>query len=294
MHFYNKIRLVLLLPALSGMIRLQAQQSGHFYKLNIGYYVYHTSNNAKSADDSFLLNVGQDTISGCPKVSITQDPKTGSILKIDFKTDGSYYIPGYKDKNDSLKKLDSVSYYYYKIISRPNIESANYYISIPFAMLDVGAVTIPFKYRWGKGVSGKDTSDFSTSANVGIYFGYKFGHTKFFENAASTHDRFIWEPSIFLSPIAISETDTAKASASPGSKAVTTNIFGVSGGAAFMFSLKGFTAGFFSGCDFETGNTKGFTRWPWRGRVWVGFGVGIKLSSFGGKNGGSSSSQGGG
>jgi hypothetical protein len=153
-------------------------------------------------------------------------------------------------------------------------------------MWDLGGVTIPFKYRWGKTPAGKDTSDFSTSANVGIYLGYKFGHTDFFINTANTHDDLILEPAVFFSPISIAETDTAKGS---GGKSATTNIFGISTGAAMMFSIRGFTAGFFSGYDIEASNTKTFTPWPWRGKLWVGFGIGIKLTSFGGS---SSSSQG--
>lgn len=259
-----------------------AQQAGFHYKAQsdhqkdpaYSYRVRHTTDNGKTPNDSSWLT-------GYPRIAISQSATNGTILKLNFKRKDIKFIEGYSQKPFDKIKLGDSSFFFYRIKKKPVMDSPDLYISIPFSMLDIGAVTIPIKYRLGKTKSGADTSDFSTTANIGIYLGYKFGHTRFFEDPSRTSDRWVLEPSIFVSPLSITETDTAQGA---GGKNATRNIFGLSTGAAFLLTTKGATAGIFCGRDWEVAHLNQFLAWPWRKRLWIGAGVGFNLTSFGSKN----------
>lgn len=150
------------------------------------------------------------------------------------------------------------------------------YISLSYATWEVGATTIPFKYRFG---NKKDTipNDASTSVNAGIYIGRKWGATRYYEDKNRTTNSWAFTFGGFISPtvIALSPDNTKK------KVSAKSNEFGISYGIALLTSYRDINFGILTGLETPlSGDSK---YWVYANKPWIGFGIGYKLGIFGGK-----------
>ncbi len=153
-----------------------AQQKGHIYKIGPRYIIFHTSNNFANYDNAF-------TLSKPVKASLSQNSLDPSKIIIDFrvqKLERLTLVPS-ADLTKAKTVIDSVStgpstsnvtvfnlnpitntnqaYFYYQIQQVTGVDIPKYYISAKFSTFDIGLLTIPLKYRFGKTISNKDTVD---------------------------------------------------------------------------------------------------------------------------------------
>ena len=193
------------------------------------------------------------------------------------------------DKNvvDIAKPLsaeDSVNNFYLQIKNKATIGDKTYFISIPYTMLQYGAVTIPFKFRWpphtisktSVGVPYSTPSESSASFNVAAYVGKKWGRTRFYFDGSKTHNTMSAMVSFFAGPSLVSLSSTnVDSSIDLSTKA--SSILAFSVGPAATLEWRSINFGIFGGWDMPFQSKTG---WVYKGRFWFGFGIGVNLGMF--------------
>jgi len=160
------------------------------------------------------------------------------------------------------------------------------YISYPKGGWQFGALTIPFKYRFGyektvEGVDIKVKDDFIADLNIGAYGGYQWGKHRFRMegNKLKELSRLGWSVGAFfnLSTVTLDSLNTT-AGVTPFGKDEKSSIGIFSPGIAAMFTLYNFQLGAFAGWDLGLGQDR--KNWNHNNRFWLGFGFGYNLGGF--------------
>jgi hypothetical protein len=182
------------------------------------------------------------------------------------------------DKNGHLdyflvEKYDRDAKYILKLNNRGHI-----YYSSP--SLDLGALTIPIKYRFGFSQNEtKVKADASASFNIGAYAGYKFTNKSIINKAGTyterTHFTFRAGPFLAASVVTLDSLNTF-AGKVPFKKDEKQNIAILSSGLGGMVDLRGLQVGIYAGWDFGLG--QGRSSWNYDGKFWLGFGFGYKIT----------------
>lgn len=160
------------------------------------------------------------------------------------------------------------------------------YVSYNKRGFEFGAVTIPFKYRFGdnKTVNGQEVkvnNEFIADANLGLFAGYKFakyrvryegGKLKDLSNLGCTLGAFLNVSSTSIDSLSTTLSDE------PLKKDEKFSIGVISPGFGAMFTVYNVQIGGFVGWDFGIGQNG--KKWNFNGRPWIGFGLGYSLSSF--------------
>jgi hypothetical protein len=160
------------------------------------------------------------------------------------------------------------------------------YVSYNKRGFEFGAVTIPFKYRFGetKTVNGKEikvNNEFIADANLGLFAGYKLakyrvryegGKLKDLSNLGCTLGAFLNVSSSSIDSLSTTLSDA------PLKKDEKFSIGVISPGLGAMFTVYNVQIGGFIGWDFGFGENG--EKWNFNGRPWIGFGLGYSLSSF--------------
>ncbi|AHJ95293.1 hypothetical protein Hsw_PB0003 (plasmid) [Hymenobacter swuensis DY53] len=168
------------------------------------------------------------------------------------------------------------TYYYYTTVGkRKQLNTAVSYVSIPYAATEIGAATVPFKYRFGntsKIVSNQLLSDIS----AGLYIGRKWGRTRFYADKERNHNSAAFTIGFMLSPtiISIDSTNTRNEVKTKSDE------MGITTALATMYSYRDISFGLFFGADHPVTGRSG--RWVYANKPWIGFGLGYKLSMLGG------------
>lgn len=154
------------------------------------------------------------------------------------------------------------------------------YIAYNSQSLDLGALTIPFKYRFGytrNGVEIKD--DISSSFNIGFYGGYKLTRYSIINKGGTyvnrTHAALRIGPFMSISATTLDSLSTTGGEA-PKLKDYKQTIAVLSTGIGLMGDVKGVQLGIYGGWDFGVGPDA--TAWNYHKRFWLGFGVGYKIT----------------
>jgi hypothetical protein len=192
-----------------------------------------------------------------------------------FKADGTtvdYYLVNRYDRNAKY------------VLELQNRE----HISYKHNSLDFGALTIPFKYRFGYkrgNIETKDSKndnvkdDVVSSFNIGLYGGYKLSKYSIINKAGTYVNRNFFSlrvgPFINLSAVTLDTLNTF-AGESPLGKDVKLNIAVLSSGVGLMGDVKGVQVGVYGGWDFGMGSEA--RNWNYNKRFWLGFGVGYKIT----------------
>ena len=146
--------------------------------------------------------------------------------------------------------------------------------------LDLGALTIPFKYRPGftkNDIEIKD--DVVANFNIGVYGGYKL--TKYrLRNKSGTYvnetpSSLRIGPFLNLSTTTL-DSVTTTVGTEPMKKDNKQNIAVLSTGLGLMYDIKGVQFGIYGGWDVGMGSDA--KNWNYNKRFWWGFGVGYKLT----------------
>lgn len=146
--------------------------------------------------------------------------------------------------------------------------------------LDLGALTIPFKYRFGfkrNDIEIKD--DVVATFNIGVYAGYKLTQYRL-RNKSGTYVNETFSslrigPFISLSTAAL-DSVTSTVGTEPLKKDEKQNIAVLSTGLGLMYDIKGVQFGIFGGWDVGMGSDA--INWNYNKRFWMGFGIGYRLT----------------
>lgn len=214
-----------------------------------------------TADEKFYrLRV----IPGSPETTMQWFLNSEQIRVLDAHGGINYYLVDKYDRNAKY------------VLELQNRE----YISYNSPSLDLGTLTIPFKYRFGfkkNGIEIKD--DVTASFNIGVYGGYKLSRYSIINKAGTYTNRTLF--SLRVGPfINLSTTTLDSVSTSVGkvtlAKDIKQNIAVLSTGLGLMGNIKNVQVGIFGGWDFGMGSDSG--NWNYHKRFWLGFGVGYKLT----------------
>lgn len=151
---------------------------------------------------------------------------------------------------------------------------------------EFGAVTIPFKYRFGdkKTINGQEikvNDEFIADANLGLFAGYKLakyrvryegGKLNDLSNLGCTLGTFLNISSTSIDSLSTILSDK------PLKKDEKSSIGIISPGLGAMFTVYNVQIGGFIGWDYGFGQNG--KKWNFNGRPWIGFGLGYSLSSF--------------
>jgi hypothetical protein len=168
---------------------------------------------------------------------------------------------------------DSVNNFFIQIPKRTTVSDATYFKSIPYALTEIGVVTIPFKYRFGSDTKNR-ANEATTAINGGLYFGRKWGRTRFYYEKDKNHESAAITAAAFAGPTKIDLTEKNVSDLALFKEA--SSEIGISGGAALLYSYRNFNVGFFAGADFPV--TTAGKNWKYASKMWIGFGIGYMLS----------------
>jgi hypothetical protein len=191
-----------------------------------------------------------------------------------------------------INELDSAANFYFKIIHKNLVRQSIFYLPYHYASWDYGTLTAPFRYRFapkGKYIftqSGKDStatslSESDASLSVSLYFGRKWGRTRYYEDPTQSHNTLSFEPVVITGPtlIAMSLSNVDSNSKYAGANTGYTytgpaNILAWSLGVGGVVQWRTINVGLFAGKDYPL--VRG-TGWIYANKIWLGFGIGVNL-----------------
>ncbi len=218
----------------------------------------------------------------------TQFPASGPITwdNLDFRR----YLPtGEVSAAVPISISDSIQNFSLAIASRNLVGQTTNYASLPYSVLQYGAVTIPFKYRFHNnrpigGYTDKsklfaDTlnalSESTSSFNLAMFVGKKWGRTQFYYDATQTHNTVSFMAAGFAGPSLFSLAPNNVNKGTDLNKYPSQQI-ALSAGAAFTLEWRSLNLGFFYGWDIPVERSP----WVYRYKGWLGFGIGFSLGMF--------------
>lgn len=214
-----------------------------------------------TTDEDFVF---ERVSSGSPETATTWFAISQRIEVLNAAGGIDYYLVNHLDRNGKY------------ILELQNRE----HIPFNYPSLDFGALTIPFKYRFGftkNGISIPD--DVTGSFNVGVYAGYKLTRYSIINKAGTYTNRSFFSlrvgPFLNLSSTTLDSVSTTVGKV-PMKKDVKQNIAVLSTGIGLMGDFKGVQIGIYYGWDFGMGSEAG--NWNYHKRKWLGFGLGYKLT----------------
>ncbi|HTN17264.1 MAG TPA: hypothetical protein VL092_06265 [Chitinophagaceae bacterium] len=154
------------------------------------------------------------------------------------------------------------------------------YIAYNHQSFVLGALAIPFKYRFGY-TKGNTTvkDDIIAGFNIGVFGGYKITRSSIINKKNTyvlrNHTSLRVGPFINLSSATL-DSVTTTAGDKPFLGADKQNIAVLSPGAGVMMDVRGVQIGVYGGWDIGIGAPA--RSWNYQGRFWLGFGLGYKLT----------------
>jgi hypothetical protein len=203
-------------------------------------------------------------------------PDTNGKVKIEFW--GFKAQPQNLMGNDLFVNMqDSTHLFYFEIADNPTLGYILKYRSIPYAVTEVGAMTIPFKYYFKDG-SNDLPADASTDLNLSLYVGRKWGRQRFYRDKEKNHESVSFTATGFFGPTKIEiKKESVK---DTSSFTVESNELGIALGAGVGFSYRDFNIGIFGGIDVPL--SEAGRNWNYAYKPWIGFGIGYALKIFSG------------
>ncbi len=228
-----------------------------------------------------------------------------NILIVDF-----WGFKGYnpQNKNDYQKDTNSVyitpslpidksSILYLEINKREKLGDIENYISIPYATWQFGVTTIPIKFRrggtaiakeeplidapedWQPAEQERTISNSTTAAiNAGLFFGRKWGRTRFYDGKSRNHNSIGFEIAGFFGPTVVELNDTN----STQFVVQKSSELALSYGLGAMISYRDINLGGYFGKDSIVGSSSKY--WYFNNKTWFGIGLGFGIKIFGGKS----------
>lgn len=254
------------------IIHCNSQQFGYHYKIK-NSYKYGGRLTIKYKQNGQIFS--KMLYGGTKNANLT--PDSNGRVKILFW--GILNEPEILHGNDLYVNMqDSTENFYFEIGTNPTLGNLLKYRSIPYAVTQVGAITIPFKYRFEVN-SNNAPAEASSAFNAGIYIGRKWGRTRFYREKEKNHESASLTVALFTGPTSINikkdnVQDTLKYKRE-------TNEFGWSVGTGILYAYKDFSIGAFTGVDIPL--SKYAQNWNYAYQPWIGLAIGYKLAVFGEK-----------
>lgn len=256
-------------------------------------YVNYYLNSKKTVDSGLFIEKWYPVYNCSDSVTMTHDNSADRKLS----TSQVYYLwkvePGHDDinsdwfKNSEQIRVKNAAGIQYYLVNRYD-RNAKYVLelqnreSIAYSSgsLDLGALTIPFKYRFGFEKDGnKIKDDVAANFNVGIYGGYKLTNYHIINKAGTytqkTRVALRVGPFINISSVAL-DSATTTIGTLPFKENEKQNIAVMSTGLGLMLDIRGIQIGIYGGADFGMGSEA--KNWNYHKRGWLGFGVGYKIT----------------
>ncbi len=213
-----------------------------------------------SPEKFYLMRVNP----GSPEIATTWFANSEQIRVLNAAGGIDYYLVNRYDRNAKY------------ILELQNRE----HIAYSSKSLDLGALTIPFKYRFGfKKDNLEVEDDVTASFNIGAYGGYKLTKYSIINKAGTYTNRTFLSlragPFINLSTATLDSVSTTVGKV-PKKKDDKQNIAVLSTGLGLMFDIKGLQMGIYGGWDFGVGSEA--TNWNYHKRFWLGYGIGYKIT----------------
>jgi hypothetical protein len=185
---------------------------------------------------------------------------------------------------------DSAQNFYLQINNKARANDPIVYISLPYALTQYGAFTIPLKYRFApknvkiytKGAQNSADSvvsapsESSGSINVAFYVGRKWGRTRFYYDQTKTKNTLSFMLSGFVGPTLVSLSNTNVAYPH-NTDSLPAQSIALSFGGAATLEWRTIDLGLFIGADYSLPKQ---LNWVYNKRVWIGFGLGVNLGMF--------------
>ncbi len=188
-----------------------------------------------------------------------------------------------------ISKGDSAQNFYLQVNNKIFAKDPLSYMVLHYSLTLVGAMTIPFKYRWpphGVNIYNKNPqtqgdsiiaapSESTGSINIALFLGRKWGGTKFYFDPSKTKNTIAVMTSVFAGPTLINLSN-ANVAYPKSVDSLPSAALAFSFGGALSIEWKGIDLGLFGGADF----TSKSYHWIYNRRFWLGFGIGVNLSMF--------------
>jgi len=189
-----------------------------------------------------------------------------------------------------ISSTDSAQNFSLTIRNRGQVRESTNYLSLPYTVLQYGAVTIPFKYRFrnNRPIGGTATpaantfetgvnapSEATAGFNVAGFIGYKWGRTQFFYDQTQTHNTVSYMVAAFGGPALFSLTAN-NTNYGADLNQVASQQIAFSTGTAFTMEWRSVNFGLFYGWDIPVESSP----WVYRYKGWIGFGIGFSLGMF--------------
>jgi hypothetical protein len=214
------------------------------------------------------------------KDSVVQVAKT--TIQKNVKTHPDEFYSAIKQVKDSLffnpwtnntAAQRNVEYFY-------KLENRRVPVTFRFATNEIGALTIPFKYRYSFRRGGTKVPDeFVPDFNVGIFISRTWGKQTFFywknQEDRSPRTRCVNSLGAFLG-ISTTKLDSANTSLSKEYLKGEKTIAMFSPGFGYVHKIAGVGIGLLVGLDFPVGATG--RKWNYRDKPWIGFGIGYNTT----------------
>jgi hypothetical protein len=213
-----------------------------------------------------------------PKDSVVRVSKTEYRKTV--RTHPDVFYSGIKQVKDTVffnpwigNSTNRSRTYFYKLINRGRP------ITFKFSTFEVGAMTIPFKYRFSYKKGGRTVPDeFVPNFNAGVLLSQTWGEQTFFywknQEDRSPKTRKVKSIGLFLG-ISTTKLDSANTSLATEYLKYEKTVAMFSTGLGYMKKRAGVSAGLFFGLDFPVGDAG--RKWNYRDRPWFGFGFGYDI-----------------
>jgi hypothetical protein len=177
----------------------------------------------------------------------------------------------FSDALNFVNAKDNPDSFFFRIKKREVLGDTHKYVSIPYAVNEIGVITVPYKFWNGKnGVSNNVITDF----NAGLYVGRKWGRQRFYYDKAKNHESIAVTLAGFAGATKIDVTkDNTKDSIKFDRNS---SELGISVGFVTMLSYKQFNFGLLYGWDVPL--TTASKNWLYASKPWIGFGIGYKVA----------------
>lgn len=187
---------------------------------------------------------------------------------------------------------DSATDLYFRIIHKTLMRQSIYFLPYHYATWDYGTLTVPYRYRLppknkyiftttGKDSTAPAPSASDASISLSLYFGRKWGRTRYYEDPSMSHNTLSSEVAVITGPtlvtLSASNVDTLstftgkkKGYIYSGPSSIVAWSFGLGG----MVQIRTINIGAFAGFDIPLSANTG---WVYARHLWVGFGIGVNL-----------------
>jgi hypothetical protein len=213
-----------------------------------------------------------------------KEEPTGIVTEIGpIEFDSLYikYFNGYRHIGHLMGQEDYIDSFTLKVNPKIKFNDKTYFIRLHYWAWQLGALTIPFKYYFGgkKYINTSNQLDtvpnnVTTSINVALAGGFRFGGTKFYYDQTKTHNTLAGMITAFIGPTTISATSTNTFHSASKS----TTELAISAGFGVMLELKNINFGAFWGWDLPV--SAAGQDWFYANKPWLGFGIGLNLALF--------------